>query len=131
MSLATHPPKSEISADEIKGRVEEYRSLGFKRKAPAQVVYEQPHDACPWAGCDIRIAGINFQLEKMGDADSISQWLASWWMGPGLIGPCPNCKRLVLFEIDGKRAVSDPGGMERCQLPNDWHQKAHLVIKPS
>jgi hypothetical protein len=131
MTLATHPPQSEITPEEIKERVQEYRILGFKRQAPAQVVYDKANEACPWAGCDIRIAGINFQLESMGDASSVLRWLASWWKGPGLIGPCPSCKRQVLFGIDGKPAVGDPSGMEDALLPKDWHQKAYLVTKPS
>jgi hypothetical protein len=131
MTLATHPPIPEVSSEEIRERVEEYRLLAFKQQAAPQVVYQKPHDACPWAGCAIHIAGIHFQLEKMGDKDSALRWLACWWKGPGLVGPCPSCKRLVLFELDGKRAVDDPVDMKSALLPDDWHQKAHLVIRPT
>jgi hypothetical protein len=130
MNTATRPSNPALAKEEIQRRTAEYRQLGFQRQAPAQIVYDEANIACPWAGCDIRIAGINFQLEKMGDSSAVSRWLAAWWKGPGLIGRCPGCHGNVLFEINGKRAVADPKGMENALLPEDWHQKAHLVMRP-
>jgi hypothetical protein len=116
-----------VPPEEVARRVAEYRRLGFQRQAPAHVVYHEEHLDCPWAGCDLRIAGINFRLELQGDEAARLRWLAVWWTGPGLVARCPRCGRHVLFGLDGKRAVSDPAAWEPAVLPDDWHQKAHIV----
>jgi hypothetical protein len=118
-----------VPPEEVARRVAEYRRLGFQRQAPAHVVYHEEHFDCPWAGCDFRIAGINFRLELQGDSAARAQWLAAWWNGPGLVARCPGCGRHVLFGLDGKRAVSDPAPWGTAVLPDDWHHKAHVVAR--
>jgi hypothetical protein len=126
MSAPTKMPHA-VPPEEVARRVAEYRRLGFQRQAPAHVVYHDEHLDCPWAGCDCRIAGINFRLELQGDAPAQARWLAAWWNGPGLVARCPGCGRHVLFGLDGKRAVSDPAAWEAALLPGDWSEKAHVV----
>jgi hypothetical protein len=128
MSAPTKTPHV-VPPDEVTRRLAEYRRLGFQRQAPAHVVYHEEHLDCPWAGCEVRIAGINFRLELQGDPAAQAQWLAAWWNGPGLVARCPGCGRLVLFGLDGKRAVSDPTPWEAAVLPDDWHRKAHVVVR--
>jgi hypothetical protein len=118
-----------VPPEEVSRRVAEYRRLGFQRQAPAHVVYREEHLDCPWAGCDFRIAGISFRLELQGDAAAQARWLAAWWNGPGLVGRCPGCGRHVLFSLDGKRAVNDLAPWGAAALPDDWHQKAHIVTR--
>src|SRR5262249_61118701 len=104
--------------------------IGVERQAPAHIVYHDANLDCPWAGCDLRIAGINFRLEDLRDADHHLEWLAAWWKGPGLVGRCPGCRRYVLFTLHGKRAVTDPMPWGTAVLPDDWHEKAYIVTKP-
>jgi hypothetical protein len=107
--------------------VAEYRRIGFQRQAPAHVVYREEHHGCPWAGCEVRIVGINFRLEAQGDATRQGEWLAAWWNGSGLVGRCPGCGRYVLFALEEKRAVLDSTAWGTAVLPDDWQQKAHIV----
>jgi hypothetical protein len=128
MNIATKAPAT-VPAEEMERRVAEYRRLGHERHAPAHVVYHDEQLDCPWAGCSYRIAGINFQLDRQGDASEAAQWLAAWWMGPGLVARCPGCGRHVLFGLDGKRAVDAPNIWGSAVLGDDWHQKAHIVLR--
>jgi hypothetical protein len=128
------PAKAEpavVPPEEVKRRIAEYRSIGFDRQAPAHVVYHDEQHGCPWAGCDLRIAGINFRLDALGDASHQAAWLAAWWNGPGLVGRCPRCGRYVLFTLEEKRAVIDPTAWGAAILPDNWHEKAHVVTKPT
>jgi hypothetical protein len=127
MNQSTKQPPPTVPPEEVERRLAEYRRLGFQRQAPAHVVYHDEHLGCPWASCDLRIAGINFRLELQGDPPAQAQWLAAWWNGAGLVGRCPRCGRHVLFGLEGKRAVSDPAAWGTAVLPDDWHQKAHIV----
>jgi hypothetical protein len=120
----TRPP-----AEEITRITAEYRRGGFARQAPAVVVYHDPHVLCPWPGCHERIAGIVFQLDRMGDAATRNRLLAAWWQGPGLVGKCPRCGRRVLFGLEEKRIVIDPVQYETACLPDDWCKKAQIVPK--
>src|SRR5690349_9522827 len=113
-----------VTPEEVKRRVAEYRRMGFQRQAPAHVVYHEEHHSCPWAGCGLRIVGINFRLDALGDVARQAGWLAAWWNGPGLVGRCPGCGRYVLFTLDDKRAVLDPASWGAAVLPDDWHGKA-------
>ena len=126
MSAPTKAPP-EAPREEVGRRLAEYRRLGLARRAPAHVVYQQDHLDCPWAGCGLRIAGINFRLEAQGSAAEQEQWMAAWWAGPGLVARCPACGRYVLFSLDGKRAVADPAQWATAVLPDDWHTKARVV----
>jgi hypothetical protein len=129
MSTTTKTPQA-VGPEETARRLAEYRRLGYQRQAPAHVVYAGEHLVCPWAGCDYRIEGINFRLDLQGDAPAVARWLAAWWTGPGLVGRCPACGHFVLFSLDAKQAVADPAAWGTVVLPDDWHQKAHLVVRP-
>jgi hypothetical protein len=124
---ATEGAMPAVAAEEVERRLAEYRRLGFQRQAPAQVVYQGPAVACPWAGCDLHVAGINFQLERMGDQTQRTNWLTSWWKGSGLVGLCPRCRRPVLFNLRGKETTTAPGQTDVSILPENWYQMAILV----
>jgi hypothetical protein len=116
-----------IPPEEVQRRIAEYRRLSFLGRLPAQVVYHDPYVACPWPGCGLRIAGINFQLDKMGAPDQVARWLATWWNSPGLVARCPDCRQYVLFGVDDKKAVSDPAATNLPVLPDDWHLNAYIA----
>jgi hypothetical protein len=119
-----------VPPEEVARRIAEYRRISFERQLPAQVVYAPPKDLCPWPGCELRILGIRFQLESMGDPAQVSEWFASWWNGPGLVGRCPGCNRYVVFDVTEKRRATDLTALASSLLPEDWHQKARLVTRP-
>src|SRR5438128_269880 len=126
MNRSTPQAVPTVAAEEVQRRIAEYRRLSFLGHLPAQVVYHDPYVACPWPGCGLRIAGINFQLDRMGDADQVARWLASWWNGPGLVARCPGCKHHVLYDVTCKQAVTNPTEVAPASLlPEDWHEKAH------
>jgi len=131
MSVFATAGASAVPAEEVQRRLAEYRRLGWQRRAPAQVVYAEDCLDCPWAGCSLRIAGVQFRLEMLGDASHQADWMAAWWNGPGLVARCPQCGRHVLFTLEGKRAVSDPTALGHAVLPDDWHERAHLVTRPA
>lgn len=129
MTLTTNIDLPAVPAEEVNRRIDEYRRLGMTRKAPAQVVYQGSNVSCPWAGCVCKIAGIHFQLEKLTDPELYERLLTAWWQGPGLAGKCPGCGRDVLFSVTGKKAVADPSKLTNERLADDWHEKAHLVMR--
>jgi hypothetical protein len=115
-----------LSAEEVLRRLGEYRQVGLHHKLPAQVVYQPPNDVCPWANCGFHVGGIRFNLDQLGDNAASARWLKAWWAGPGLIGPCPHCRRSVLFSLTAKEAVVGQPDVAAL-LPDDWYTKAHLV----
>lgn len=120
-----------VPPEEVARRIAEMRQLAWEHRQPAVVVYHTPHHPCPWAGCGYRIAGIRFQLEQMaGYAEDSERWLKSWWLGPGLLARCPNCRSWVLFDVLSKQAVHDPDLLDAPRLPVDWHLKAYVFIRP-
>jgi hypothetical protein len=116
-----------VSPEEVELRIAEYRRLSFEGQLPPQVVYPGEASLCPWPDCGLRIAGIRFQLETMGDPTEVLRWTAAWWNGPGLVGRCPRCNRYVLFDVTGKQAVSDRAAFGGAVLPDDWHLNAYVV----
>jgi hypothetical protein len=126
MNQSTPTVLSGVSADEAARRVGEYRRVGFERKAMPRIIYHPPWDVCPWPGCGFKIAGIDFQL-KTSDSAGYSRQLAAWWQGAGLVGRCPGCGQFVLFGMDDKRCVSDPGEHGLTVLPDDWYQRAYIL----
>lgn len=103
----------------------EYRCEGFFRQAMPHVVYHAPHDMCPWPGCGCRIAGIDFQLDKMTDLPLRQKLHASWWQGPGLVGRCPGCRNYVLFGLSDKQMIPDVA--TAVVMPDDWFQSAYTL----
>jgi hypothetical protein len=118
-----------VSDAEKARRMAEYRKLGFERRAPAQVVYQEPHVLCPWPGCGLRIDGIHFQLDRWLDKSQLDTLLAAWWKGPGLVGKCPKCRNLVLFAVEGKSTVTDETSYVMARLADHWAVEAHIVTR--
>jgi hypothetical protein len=114
-------------AAEVERRLADYRRQGLKHQSMPHIVFHGSQLLCPWPGCGYRIAGIDFQLEKMNDPARYAQLLAGWWQGPGLAGRCPGCNQYVLFSMSGKLAVQDPAAAGLAVLPDDWHQHAYLI----
>lgn len=119
-----------IPPEEVKRRIAEYRRICWERRLPAQVVYHDPYRVCPWPNCGLGILGIHFALKEMADPVLLDHWLATWWQGPGLIARCPQCRQYVLFDVEYKKSIPDPSQINAPILPDDWHQRSHLVIRP-
>jgi hypothetical protein len=117
----------EVSPAETDRRLAEYRSEGFRQRAIPHIIYHGDQLLCPWPGCGYRIAGIDFQLEKLNDPGLYIQLLAAWWQGQGLAGRCPGCGQFVFFGMLGKRAVQDPAAEGLVVLPDDWHKNAYIM----
>ena len=128
MQTLTDP--SVVPPEEVARRIEEYRRLGYERRATPMVVYHPPSALCPWPGCGYRIDGIHFKLEDWCDSAALDRYLKAWWRGAGLVGRCPGCGKLVLFALTNKSKVTDQSGLTEALLPDDWIDKAHLVSKP-
>src|SRR5580700_4649329 len=101
MNRETEMALPPVSPEEVARRVAQYRQMGFEKKAKPLVVYHDPWVLCPWAGCGVKIASIDFRLEA-GEPDRYAALLAAWWQGAGLVGRCPGCHRFVLFTINDK-----------------------------
>ncbi len=119
-----------VGPEEIERRIAEYRRLAFEHRSPAVMVYPAEQHPCPWPGCEVRIAGIDFHLEQMGNLNQRQRWHACWWQGPGLVGKCPECGRYVLFGYGVKKAVTDVNAFPDALLPEDWSEKAHIAPRP-
>jgi hypothetical protein len=113
--------------EQVRERVQAYRDLGFERRAMPHIVFQPAMHGCPWPKCNFRIAGIDFQLELLGDDVAYQRWLRSWWKGPGLVGRCPGCGQFVLFTMEQKLIVEDPGEYGDSLLPDDWYERAYLL----
>jgi len=118
---------AKVSPEEEERRIAEFRRQGFENRAMPHIIYHGAAVACPWPGCNVKIAGVDFQLEKMSDKARYSQLLTAWWQGPGLVGRCPGCGQYVLFSMGGKQAVQDPNTAGAALLPDDWHQAAYII----
>jgi hypothetical protein len=113
---------SVIPKEETERRLAQYREEGFRRQAMPHIIYHDQHVLCPWPGCGYKIAGVDFQLEKLNDPNKYNRLLSAWWRGPGLVGLCPGCGQYVLFSISEKRAVADPTAAGLVVLADDWRQ---------
>lgn len=131
MSQTTQRPVSEVPPEEVARRIAEWRRVAYEHRAPADVVYHPSHHPCPWPGCDVRIAGIQFDLEKLFEPARYEDAVKSWWRGLGLVARCPGCTRHVLFGLQEKRAVTDAALVDAFLLPDNWHQTAYVVQRPS
>jgi hypothetical protein len=127
MIQQAHESAGIVPPEEIARRIAYARRVAYQAKSPPVVVYHPPMQLCPWSGCGYRIAGITFQLEKMVPPEEMGKWLAAWWLGPGLIGRCPGCHHLVLFDVQWKDTVEEPLTFHGPQLPDDWYLKARLA----
>ena len=119
-----------VPREEVERRIAEYRRLGFQRRSAAVIVYPPPQQLCPWPGCGTTIAGIDFQLDQMGNAAQREMWMTAWWQGSGLVGRCPGCRRYVLFGYEEKRTVDNPAAFADTLLLDDWVDTAHIAPRP-
>ena len=117
-----------LPPEEIEKRIEEYRRISFERRLSPQVVYQPPFQVCPTPGCNQRIDGIHFQMEKWVQGADLDRFLKAWWCESGLVGRCPGCGNYILFGLTSKIMVSNPN-REDVVLPDNWAEKAHLVSK--
>jgi hypothetical protein len=64
---------------------------------------------------------IDFQLELKGNQAFYAQVMTHWGRlsGYGLIGRCPGCQRYVLFGVNDKQTVDDPGRTGLPMLADD------------
>jgi hypothetical protein len=113
-----------VSPEEVERRLAEFRRIGFERRMPAVGIYPGSESNCPWPGCDQIIKGVDFRLETLGDPEVCSRLLRTWWLGPGLIGKCPSCHRLVLFGSKHKSIVEQNPPPDSGLLPEDWFERA-------
>lgn len=116
--------KCEVPSEEVERRIAEMRRLAYEGRVYAQVVYHPPSWLCPWEGCGCCIKGIRFELEKLGSPEQVEQWMKAFWLGPGVPARCPRCKRYVLFDVQGKQAVTAPTTAP--PLPDNWYEVAYL-----
>jgi hypothetical protein len=119
-------PRTDVPAEEVARRIAEMRRIGYEHHAYAQVVYHRPSWECPWEGCGCCIKGIRFEFEKLGGPEQVEQWMKAFWLGPGVPARCPRCKRYVLFDVEGKEAVTDVSTMPSLPLPDNWYEVAYL-----
>jgi hypothetical protein len=124
VSPSTGTKPEAVPSEEVARRIAEYRRQGFERKTIAHLVYHGAHIS--WPGCGYQIAGIAFPLETYAPAFH-NQAVAAWWQGPGLVGRCPGCGQYVLFGFNDKQTVADPNTGGFVVLPDDWHQRAHVL----
>jgi len=122
-------PSTSVTPAEVARRMDEYRRQAFISRAPAQVVYHGADISCPYPGCSLKIVGIHFQLEMLGDAQQASRWLGQWWNGPGLVGQCPHCGNPVLFGVTSKCMASAEDRSNGTCLPADWADKSKVVYQ--
>jgi hypothetical protein len=91
-----------VSPQEVDGRLREYREKGAQQRVIPQIIYRPPYVLCPWPNCHHSIAGIDFQLELMGDQALYEQLISAWWKGGGLVGRCPGCGNHVLASTESE-----------------------------
>jgi hypothetical protein len=120
------PQRTPVPREEVMRRIAEARQIAFDHRMPPVVVYPPHFHRCPWAGCDYRIVGMKMKLEDLGPAEFHEAWLNAFWRGPGLLAQCPGCHRYVLFDVEGKKAVTDPEPIGVPPLPDDWYERSHL-----
>jgi hypothetical protein len=121
MSTVTAGPI--VSPEEEAQSIAEYRHMGFDKNVPTHVVYPPPHRNCPW-GCGYQIGAIAFNLERFPDT---KRYREAFWLGPGLLAPCPGCGKLVLFGMLEKRTVADKANVDAPLLPDRWFDVSQLL----
>jgi hypothetical protein len=121
------PTDTTVPQKEVADRLRGYREKGAQQRAMPHIIYRLPYVVCPWPGCDHSIAGIDFQLELMGDQALYQKLMDAWWKRAGLVGRCPGCGSYVLFTMHDKQCVDDPGAHGDAVLPDDWHDHAYIL----
>jgi hypothetical protein len=131
MSTATEK-RTQVPEEEVARRIAEMKQLGYQRCLPTDVIFLDPFVVCPWPSCGLRMAGIKFRLEQVGDPELRERLYTAWWLKAGLVGACPRCNRPVRFSLDehgqGRKDRADtlPPGAER--LPDDWRERAYWGV---
>jgi hypothetical protein len=90
------------------------------------IVFAVAHLLCPWPGCGLPIAMIDFRLEQMNDPELYARGVGDWFRGHdfGLVGRCPRCGHGVLFGRGEKRTVEDIEATDYPRLPDEWYKFA-------
>ena len=122
-----NPASSTVLQQEVDRRLREYRAKGFEQRVMPHIIFRPRYILCPWPHCDHSIAGIDFQLELMGDQSDYEQLMQAWWKGAGLVGRCPGCTNYVLFTMQDKQRVESPGEHGSAVMPDDWHERAFFL----
>ncbi len=122
MSDATIPQTP--TAAEFEQMHELYRAGGAKRAMAPHAIYSD--DACPHAGCDQRMQGIDFRVEAYG-ATVHDPLVRAWWADIGFAGRCPKCGGWIHFTIRGKRAITGAEAATLPNLPDDWADGAIIL----
>src|SRR5438105_88183 len=104
MSAAPKAAGSGVSPEEMERRLAEYRAQGFEHRTMPHIVYHDPYIVCPWPGCGYRIAGIDFQLEKLYDP---ARYAA---VGRVVAGSGPRRPRAVRLVRDDRQTVGSGSG---------------------
>jgi hypothetical protein len=126
MSRVAKPErKAPVPPEEIESRINEYRRASFEHGAAPVVVYSPSQHPCPWPGCDLQIAGIEFKLDQLTETDKRLDCLKDFWLGEGLIAPCPSCGRLVSYGLRHKLAFHESSQVPH--LEQGWHQVSNVV----
>jgi hypothetical protein len=87
-----------------------------------------PNPLCPW-GCRFRADLIDFCLERI-DSELYVRGMTAWQTGGGLIGPCPVCRREVIFQKGLMIAArADTAANDAVALPADWHAYAVFALE--
>lgn len=92
---------------------------------PSPHVY-YPNGTCPHPDCELRLELIDFRLEVYDD-DIERPLMLAWYQGPGFVGACPRCARLIHFSNNTLRAVPTGETHSLAQLPSDWQENAHFL----
>ncbi len=116
-----------LTTEQIEQRIEQYRAEGFQQRAMPHILYRSPFIVCPCDGCDREIAGIDFQLELLGDEELHTRLMKAWWKRSGLIGRCPGCSNHVLFTMQDKQIVEVTDIDTSALLPDNWYEVAYIL----
>jgi hypothetical protein len=119
-------PATSLSAEEINQRIDEYCQLAFQHHAEPVVVYSVLDHPCPWPGCELGIAGIQWPLSELVEPERRAEFLADFWLGSGIVAACPSCGNLVAYGVRSKAPVHDRAYPR--QLPANWDRESHVVL---
>jgi len=72
---------------------------------------------------------IDFRIESLGLPEVYKRVVPIWGREPGfgVLAPCPECGRFVLFRDKDKQAIEDPAACAYPALPENWHETAEIL----
>lgn len=94
-----------------------YREAGLEAMASVVIRYDE---ASCHHKCGTTMEWIDFNLDRASQEGLVR----AWWDGPGFVGGCPSCGRLIRFRTLGMEsfAEGDANGLPR--LPEYWSHRA-------